>query len=99
MDIQIIGKNIEVTQSLHDYVSCKINHAIKHFNQVDKIIVSLFIENEQHTVEVNLSIENKNIHCKTSENNLYESLDIISEKIKTILHKHKEKKQLIKHIN
>ncbi|WBF65462.1 MAG: ribosome-associated translation inhibitor RaiA [Candidatus Kinetoplastibacterium crithidii] len=99
MDIQIIGKNIEVTQALHDYVSCKINHAIKHFTDVNKITVSLFIENEQHTVEVNINVDNKIIHCKASEKNLYTSLDIIAEKIEIILHKNKEKKQLIKHIS
>ncbi len=97
MKLLIQGNNITVTDAIHDYVEQKLEKAVKHFQNITtKIDVHLSVArnsriNNKHKAEVTVYANGTIIRAQEGSENLYASIDMVSDKIARQLRKYKEK--------
>jgi putative sigma-54 modulation protein len=97
MKLLIQGNNIDVTEAIHDYVEQKLEKAVKHFqNLTTKIDVHLSVArnariSNKHKAEVTVYANGTVIRAQENSENLYASIDLVSDKIARQLRKYKEK--------
>ena len=97
MKLLIQGNNIEVTEAIHDYVQDKLERAVKHFENItSKVDVHLSVERNEripnrHKAEVTVYANGTIIRAQEGSDNLYASIDLVSDKIARQLRKYKEK--------
>lgn len=97
MKLLIQGNNIEVTESIHDYVEEKLEKAVKHFqNLATKIDVHLSVArnariSNKHKAEVTVYANGTIIRAQENSESLYASIDLVSDKISRQLRKYKER--------
>ena len=102
MKLLIQGNNIAVTESIHDYVEQKLEKAVKHFQNItSKVDVHLSVARnsrieKKHKAEVTVFANGTVIRAQEGSENLYASIDMVSDKIARQLRKYKEK-HLAKH--
>jgi putative sigma-54 modulation protein len=105
MKLLIQGNNIEVTESIHDYVEEKLDKAVKHFqNLATKIDVHLSVArnariSNKHKAEVTVYANGTVIRAQENSESLYASIDLVSDKISRQLRKYKEKQLAKKNHN
>lgn len=98
MKLLIQGNNIDVTDAIHDYVEEKVEKAVKHFESLTtKVDVHLSVEknsriNNKHRAEVTVYANGTIIRAQEGSENLYASIDLVSDKIARQLRKYKERK-------
>jgi putative sigma-54 modulation protein len=98
MKLVIQGKNIEITESIHDYVQQKISKAVNHFKHLtNEVDVNLSVSrshrsNPQQSAEVTLYINGAVVRAEESSENLYASVDLVADKITRQLRRYKEKR-------
>ncbi|MCZ8192692.1 MAG: ribosome-associated translation inhibitor RaiA, partial [Microcystis sp. LE19-338.1B] len=96
MKLLIQGNNIAVTEPIHDYVEQKLEKAVKHFNGITtKVDVHLSVEKnaripDRHKAEVTVYANGTVIRAQEGSENLYASIDLVSDKIARQLRKYKE---------
>lgn len=99
MKLVIHGKNIEITDAIHEYVHQKISKAANHYQTVTtEIDVHLSVARNprittKQTAEVTLFVNGSVIRAEESSENLYASVDLVADKIARQLRKYKEKRQ------
>jgi len=97
MKLLIQGNNIEVTEAIHNYVLEKLEKAVKHFETItSKVDVHLSVERNEripnrHKAEVTVHANGAVIRAQEGSENLYASIDLVSDKIARQLRKYKEK--------
>jgi putative sigma-54 modulation protein len=97
MKLLIQGNNITVTEAINDYVQQKLDKSIKHFDLlITKVEAHLSVArnpriNDKQKVEVTVYANGSVIRAQESSENLYASIDIVSDKIARQLRKYKER--------
>jgi putative sigma-54 modulation protein len=97
MKLLIQGNNIVVTDAIHDYVQQKLEKAVKHFQSLTtKVDVHLSVERNdritnKHKAEVTVYANGTIIRAQEGSENLYASIDLVSDKIARQLRKYKER--------
>lgn len=98
MKLLIQGNNITVTDAIHDYVQQKLEKAVKHYETMTtKVDVHLSVArnsriNDKHKAEVTVYANGAVIRAQEGSENLYASIDLVSDKIARQLRKYKERK-------
>lgn len=98
MKLVIQGKNIEITDAIHEYVHQKIEKAVSHFqNLTTEVDVHLSVArnpriNPKQTAEVTIYANGAVVRAEESTENLYASIDLVADKIARQLRKYKEKR-------
>lgn len=104
MKLLIQGNNITITDAINDYVQQKLEKAVRHFQNITtKVDVHLSVgrnsrTNNKHKAEVTVYANGTVIRAQEGSENLYASIDMVSDKIARQLRKYKEK-QLAKKTN
>ncbi len=97
MKLLIQGNNITVTEAIHDYVEEKVEKAVKHFQGITtKVDVHLSVARNaritnKHKAEVTVYANGTIIRAQEGSENLYASIDLVSDKIARQLRKYKER--------
>ncbi|MEM8780960.1 MAG: ribosome-associated translation inhibitor RaiA [Cyanobacteria bacterium P01_G01_bin.49] len=97
MKLLIQGNNIDVTESIHDYVQQKLEKAVKHYQTfTTKVDVHLSVARnaritDKHKAEVTVYANGTVIRAQEGSESLYASIDLVSDKICRQLRKYKEK--------
>lgn len=98
MKLVIQGKNIEITDSIRDYVNQKIDKAVTHYQALTtEVDVNLSIArnpriSSKQTAEVTIYVNGSVVRAEESSENLYASIDLVADKIARNLRKYKEKR-------
>ncbi len=90
MRIMVRGKNIEVTDALRDYVTKRLGKLEKYF-ELDEAQVTLFVERENHVVEVTIPINGMILRGEEETGDMYSSIDLVVDKLEKQLEKYKTK--------
>ncbi len=90
MRIMVRGKNIEVTDALRDYVTKRLSKLEKFF-ELDDAQVTLFVERENHVVEVTIPINGMILRGEEETGDMYSSIDLVVDKLEKQLEKYKTK--------
>lgn len=91
MNIQYIGKNIEITDPLRKRADEKFQHLSERFTHLHSLHVTFHVEHMSQVAEVTAHIDNVELHAKAESDDLYHSIDLAYDKILSQLTKHKEK--------
>jgi putative sigma-54 modulation protein len=91
MDLQIVGKHIEITDAIKSLITEKIASVMQRYNKITQIRVSLHIDHANQIAEINVHFDGIEIHAKSSSENMYHSIDQVVEKTMAQLAKHKDK--------
>ena len=94
MKLLIQGNNVTVTDAIHDYVEQKLEKAVKHFQNITtKVDVHLSVArnsriSNKHKAEVTVYANGTVIRAEENSQNLYASVDMVSDKIARQLRKY-----------
>ncbi len=99
MKLVIQGKNIDITDSLREYVTNKIEKAVSHYQSLTtEVDVHLSVAknpriNSKQTAEVTIYVNGSIVRAEEGSESLYASIDLVADKISRQLRKYKEKRQ------
>ena len=104
MKILIHGKNLELTGALKEYTEAKIQKATHHYKDIVKEAdIHLSIEKNPRvsfqTAEVTIFANGTIIRAEEKTENLYSSIDLVSNKLCRKLRKYKERNNKTTHNN
>ena len=91
MKINIHGKKLEVTDSIKQYIESKIGKLDKYFEHPEDITATVVIKivGRKQVVEVTINTNKLIIRGEVANDDLYESIDLVSDKIERQIRKNK----------
>lgn len=89
MQINVRGKNIEVTPALQDYLSKRLGKLDKYFDSEMEAQVTLSVVKDDHIVEVTLSFNGLLLRGEEKTQDMYASIDLVVDKVERQMHKYK----------
>ena len=91
MQLNVTGHHVDVTPSMHDYVSQKLERLERHFDHVTNVHVILSVEKLRHKAEATLHISGGNLFADAQDEDMYAAIDAMVDKLDRQIRKHKEK--------
>ncbi|MBT8077452.1 MAG: ribosome-associated translation inhibitor RaiA [Gammaproteobacteria bacterium] len=91
MQVSVTGHQIDVTESLRDYVNTKIEKLERHFDLVSDVHCILKVEKLQHKAEATVSVNGGKIFADAVEEDMYAAIDGLVDKLDRQVIKYKEK--------
>ena len=91
MNLNITGVHLEVTPSLRDYLSEKIDRITRHVDNVIAVNVALSVEKLDQKVTVDVHLKGKDIHVEEVAADMYAAIDLVADKLDRQVLKHKVK--------
>ncbi len=91
MQISISGHHVDVTDSMHHYVSEKVEKIVRHFDHVTNTNVILQVEKKRHMAEATINTKGAMIHASSTCDDMYAAIDAMVNKLDRQVLKHKEK--------
>lgn len=89
MQINVRGKNLEVTPALREYVEKKLSRIGKHFDEELGAHVNLCVERNLHKVEVTVTAGTLILRGQESSDDMYSSVDLVIDKLERQVRKFK----------
>lgn len=81
MQVNVKGKNIEVTDALKRYAEKKVEKLGKHFKEIKEAQVTQSVQRNWHIVEVQLEGDGVTLRGEERTDNMYASIDQVVEKL------------------
>ena len=97
MHIHVNGRNIEITDAIKAYVKEKLGKVVNHYDQITAIDVVLSViknpaASGKHVAEVSCKLgSGEVIRCEESADSMYESIDLLADKLDRQVKKFKDK--------
>lgn len=91
MQLNITGHHVELTDSMKDYVTSKIQKLERHIDGITNVQVTLLVEKQRQTAEATLHISGADIHGTAEQEDMYAAIDLLVDKLDRQILKHKEK--------
>ena len=91
MQINISGHHVEVTDSLKDYVSEKLEKLEHHTASIISIKTILSVEKSRQKAEATIHVKGADIFANAEHEDMYAAIDLLSDKLDRQVIKHKEK--------
>lgn len=91
MQITITGHQIQVTESLRDYVNEKFERLRRHFDRVMDVHVVLEVEKINQKAEATVQVNGATLFAEDVHEDMYAAIDGLVDKLDRQLVKHKEK--------
>ena len=91
MKINITGHHLEITDGLKDHIGKKLKKIEGHSQEISEIKIILSIENITHNAEGNIYLHKTDLHAKCSSSDMYQSIDLLLNKLDKQIIKHNDK--------
>ena len=92
MEIQITGRNLDITPAIRDHIHEKFGKLTSHFQNITNVHVTLHVAKKfQHDAEALVDLSHGNIFAKSSSQDMYSTIDSLIDKIDRQVVEHKEK--------
>ncbi|AQZ93441.1 ribosome hibernation-promoting factor, HPF/YfiA family [Halopseudomonas phragmitis] len=91
MQLNISGHQLDVTESLRDYINEKMARLERHFDRITNVQVTLEVEKLRQKVEATLHIAGGEVVANAEHTDMYAAIDLLTDKLDRQLIKHKEK--------
>ncbi len=92
MQISVSGQHLEITTSLRDYITGKLERLERHFDKVIKAHAILSVEKLRQKAEATIHIQGADIFAEAENENMYAAIDALVDKLDRQVKKHKEKR-------
>ena len=93
MNINITGKNMDLTDAIHDFTVKKFEKLTDHYRNITSANIVFDIEKINQVAEATIHIPNHQIHAKAESDDLYHAIEMLIEKLNKQVIKFKEKDQ------
>lgn len=89
----IRSKDIEVTNSIKEYIEEKLSKVDKFFKKPEEMTANILlrVRNHEQTIEVTIPTKNLLIRNEVTDTDLYSAIDLVMDKIERQIRKNKEK--------
>ena len=91
MNINITGKNIDLTDGIREHTLQKFQKLTDHNRNIISADIVFDVEKVRQVAEANIHIPHHQIHAKAEAEDLYQAIDMLIEKLDKQIIKHKEK--------
>jgi putative sigma-54 modulation protein len=91
MNLHLTGHHVEITPAIRDYVTSKLARINRHFDHVIDVNVIMTVEKLDQKIEANVHLSGKDIHVKSSEEDMYAAIDSLIDKLDRQVIRHKER--------
>ena len=91
MQINISGRHVEVTDSMREYVTSKLERLTHHHDRITSTNVILSVDKLIQKAEATIHVSGKDVHADATHEDLYAAIDLLTDKLDRQLIKHKEK--------
>lgn len=99
MKVNILGKNIEVTEGLRNAVEKKLSRLDKFFEDEQEAFVTLSVQKARQIIEVTIRFNGVLLRSEEANSDMYAAIDIVSDKLERQMVKHKSRLERKYHIN
>jgi putative sigma-54 modulation protein len=91
MQINISGRHVEVTDSMKEYVTSKLERLNNHHDRITSTNVILSVDKLIQKAEATIHVSGKDVFAEATHEDLYAAIDALVDKLDRQLIKHKEK--------
>lgn len=91
MQINITGRQLDITPALKSYVENKIQRIEKYFDHVTNVHVILEVDKQRHNAEATIHVTGGDIYADAQAEDMYAAIDALTDKLIRQVQKHKEK--------
>lgn len=91
MQLNLTGHHVDITDSMRDYVTSKLDRLERHFDHVTNVHVILSVEKQRQKAEATLHITGNKIFADCEGEDMYAAIDSLVDKLDRQICKHKEK--------
>ena len=91
MQLNLTGHQLEITDSLRDYVGSKLTRLERHFDRLMDVHCILTVEKLRHKAEAKINVSGSTLFADSVEDNMYAAIDTLVDKLDRQIKKHKEK--------
>ncbi|NOX69342.1 MAG: ribosome-associated translation inhibitor RaiA [Gammaproteobacteria bacterium] len=91
MQLDVTGHHVELTDSLREYVTNKLEKIERHFDQVTDVHCILTVEKLRQKAEATISVNGARIYADATNEDMYAAIDALADKLNRQVKKHKEK--------
>lgn len=92
MNIKVVGKNIEITAAIKEYIEKRAERLEKFEGNNTEITVVCGVEREEQIIEIQINQNGEFIRVEEKNDDLYASVDLAIDKAERQLRKEKEKR-------
>ncbi len=92
MNIKMVGRNIEITDAIREYIEKRVERLEKFEGKNTEITVVCTVEREDQIVEIQINQNGEFIRIEEKNDDLYASIDLAIDKVERQLRKEKEKR-------
>ena len=91
MQITLSGQQLDLTDSLRNYVNEKMAKIERHFDNATSAHVVLSVEKVRHKAEANVHLAGLDVYADATEDDMYAAIDGLVDKLDRQVRKHKDK--------
>ncbi len=93
MQLNISGKNVEVTEALKTHVHKQFEKISRHLHNMTNVHVILSIDSYRQTAEATINVKSDQLFAKATEDDMYTAIDSLIKKLDRQAIDYKNKKQ------
>lgn len=91
MQLNITGHHVDLTDSMKEYVSTKLEKLERHIDGITNVQVTLSVQKQRQIAETTLHISGADIHATAENEDMYAAIDLLVDKLDRQILKFKEK--------
>lgn len=91
MNLTVTGHHVDVTHSMRDYVTDKMERLQRRSDKVFGVHVILSVEKIRQKAEATIQVSGTKLYADTTESDMYAAIDILTDKLDRQLVRYKEK--------
>jgi len=92
MNLTVTGHHVDVTSSMRNYVTDKMERLQRHSDKVFGVHVILTVEEKsRQKAEATIQVSGTKLYADTTEPDMYAAIDLLTDKLDRQLIRHKEK--------
>lgn len=89
MQITVRGRNVDISNSLRDYVEKKVGRLERQFDSAIAATATLSVERDRHTVEVTMPLGGLVLRGEETTGDMYSAVDLVVDKLERQIDKYK----------
>lgn len=89
--ISFTGHHVEVTDPLREFTTKKLNKLMRHFDRIIDINIVFEVEKLNQIAKATIHTAGKSFHADSESPNMYESIDLLVDKLDRQITEHKKK--------
>lgn len=91
MNLTVTGHHVDVTSSMRNYVTGKMERLQRRSDRVFGVHVILSVEKMRKKAEATINVAGAQLYADTTEPDMYAAIDLLTDKLDRQLVRHKEK--------